>query len=282
MNKISIQLRSNKLIIIGGIYSNIEAFNKFLSIAQKPIYKNIPIINTGDIFAYFSEPNKAIDLVRKNKIISIMGNCEESIAFDAEDCGCGFKKNSACDLLTSQWFPYSKNNISIKNKQWLKQLPYQIVLNYKSKKYLVCHGSPRKINEFILPSTSKNIIQNLSINYDGVIAGHCGIPFTRYLKNSFWHNSGAIGLPPNDGTKKGWFSIIDLSNRKIEHKSFTYNHLTTFKKMMKIKLNVHYAKTLKTGYWPSTDIFKKYDLEILKKPIPSKGIIQNQIYNSIH
>ena len=104
MNKISIQLKGNKLIIIGGIYSNVEAFNKFLKIVQKPIYKNIPIINTGDIFAYFSEPNKAIDLVRRNKIISIMGNCEESIAFDGEDCGCGFKKNSACDLLTARWF----------------------------------------------------------------------------------------------------------------------------------------------------------------------------------
>jgi len=273
MKKSIIKLNSNKLIVVGGIYSNVEALKKFLNIIQKPIYKNIPVINTGDIFAYFSEPDQAIDLVKKNNFLSIMGNCEESIAFDANDCGCGFKKNSACDLLTTQWFPYSKRNISFKNKQWLKKLPYEIIIKYKSKKYLVCHGSPRKINEFILPSTSKTVIKNLLKNYNGVIAGHSGIPFTRYLKDRFWHNSGAIGLPPNDGTNKGWYSIIDLENGAIEHKSFTYNHLSTFKKMMKIKLNVHYAKTLKSGYWPSTDIFKEYDLNILKSPIPRRGII---------
>jgi predicted phosphodiesterase len=273
MKKNSIRLKSNKVIVIGGIYSNVEAFKKFLTLIKKSKYKKIPIINTGDIFAYFSEPNKAIDLVRKNKITSIMGNCEESIAFDADDCGCGFKKNSKCDLLTTQWFPYSKKNISIKNKQWLKKLPYEIILKYKSKKYLVCHGSPRKINEFILPSTSKKIIKNLIKNFNGIIAGHSGIPFTRYLKKDFWHNSGAIGLPPHDGTNKGWYSIIDLEKDLIEHKSFSYNYLKTFNKMMKINLNVLYAKTLKSGYWPSIDIFNKYDLNILKSAIPHQGFI---------
>lgn len=273
MKKISINLKTNKIIVIGGIYSNIEAFKKFLTLIKKPKFKNIPIINTGDIFAYFSEPNKAIELVKKHKIISIMGNCEESIAFDSDDCGCGFKKDSACDLLTSQWYPYSKKNISIQNKKWLRKLPYEIILKYKSKKFLVCHGSPRKINEFILPSTSKTLIRSLIKNFNGIIAGHSGIPFTRYFKKYFWHNSGAIGLPPHDGTNKGWYSIIDLDKDLIEHKSFSYNYLTTFNKMMKINLNVHYAKTLKTGYWPSTDIFKKYDLNILNSAIPSQGFI---------
>ena len=273
MKKKTLKFTSSKVIVLGGIYSNTEALKAFLKIVKQPKFKNIPIINTGDIFAYFSEPNKSIDLVRQNKFISIMGNCEESIALDANDCGCGFKKNSACDLLTDQWFPYSKKNISAKNKGWLKKLPYEIILQYKSKKYLVCHGSPRKINEFVLPSTSKNVISRLLKNFDGVIAGHSGIPFTRYLKKGFWHNSGAIGLPPNDGTKKAWYSIIDFDKNIIEHKSFTYDHLTTFKKMMKIKLNIHYAKTLKSGYWPSTDIFKKYDLKILKSAIPNEGLI---------
>ena len=95
VKKSVVKLNSNKLMIVGGIYSNVEALKKFLNIIQKPINKKIPVINTGDIFAYFSEPDQAIDLVKKNNFLSIMGNCEESIAFDANDCGCGFKKNSA-------------------------------------------------------------------------------------------------------------------------------------------------------------------------------------------
>jgi Rieske Fe-S protein len=70
--------------------------------------------------------------------------------------------------------------------------------------------------------------------------------------------------------------LKDPEKDKIEHKSFTCNHLATYKKMMKIKLNVYYAKTLKSGYWPSTDIFKKFDLNILKTPIPKQGIMYRQ------
>ena len=62
MKKSIIKLDNNKLIIVGGIYSNVEALKNFLNIIQKPIYKNILVINTGDIFAYFSEPDQAIDL----------------------------------------------------------------------------------------------------------------------------------------------------------------------------------------------------------------------------
>ena len=273
LKKININLKYNKLIILGGIYSNYEAFKRFLSIVKQTHQKNSFIVNTGDMFAYFSDPNKVIDLVRENKIQSIMGNCEESVAFNTEDCGCGFKKESACDLLTNQWYQYSKKNISANNKKWLKKLPYQIVFHYKSKKYLVCHGSPKKINDFVLPSTKKKVLKKLINTYNGVIAGHCGIPFTRYFNNSFWHNSGAIGMPPNDGTLKGWYSIINLENNLIEHKSFTYNHLKTYEKMKKKKLSTQYARSLKTGYWPSSEILKTYDHNFLKKPITNKNII---------
>jgi hypothetical protein len=41
-----------------------------------------------------------------------------------------------------------------------------------------------------------------------VIAGHTGIPFTRFIGSRCWHNSGALGMPANDGTQRVWVSVL--------------------------------------------------------------------------
>ena len=146
LKKININLKYNKLIILGGIYSNYEAFKRFLSIVKQTHQKDSFIVNTGDMFAYFSDPNKVIDLVRKNKIQSIMGNCEESVAFNTEDCGCGFKKESACDLLTNQWYQYSKKKtfqLIIKNGLKNYRIKLFCTINLKNTLFVMVH--PRRL-----------------------------------------------------------------------------------------------------------------------------------------
>lgn len=37
---------------------------------------------------------------------------------------------------------------------------------------------------------------------DGIVAGHCGLPFTQVIGGRLWHNAGAVGMPVNDGTSR--------------------------------------------------------------------------------
>jgi len=66
------------------------------------------------------------------------------------------------------------------------------------------------INRFIFASTPTAIklgeIRKTGV--DGIMGGHCGLPFTQAINRQLWHNAGAIGMPSNDGTPRVWFSLL--------------------------------------------------------------------------
>ena len=66
------------------------------------------------------------------------------------------------------------------------------------------------MNRFVFASTVTAIkfkeIRKTAL--DGVIAGHCGLPFTQAINGQLWHNAGAVGTPANDGTPRVWFSLL--------------------------------------------------------------------------
>ena len=90
----------------------------------------------------------------------------------------------------------------------------------------------------------------------GVIGGHCGVPFTRLRCSYLWHNTGAIGLPANDGTPRGWFSLLTPREDGIEvrHLPLDYDHRAAARAMRVAGLPVDYADTMETGIWPSFDV----------------------------
>src|SRR5215472_17459948 len=71
-----------------------------------------------------------------------------------------------------------------------------------------------------------------------------------------WHNAGAVGLPANDGTPRGWFSLITPidGGLQIEHRALTYDHATSAESMLRHGLRPEYRITLSTGIWPSCDV----------------------------
>ena len=82
------------ILIFGGPYSNLQATQAVLAEASR---RNIPghrVICTGDVVAYGADPKACVDLVRDAGIGVVMGNCEEQLAADAADCGCGFAPGS--------------------------------------------------------------------------------------------------------------------------------------------------------------------------------------------
>jgi hypothetical protein len=91
---------------------------------------------------------------------------------------------------------------------------------------------------------------------DAVIAGHTGLPFSRVLGDRLWHNPGSLGLPANDGTPRGWYSVLESAGDgvRLRHLSFRYDHDTAAAKMRAAGLPEGYAACLETGLWPSLDV----------------------------
>ena len=45
----------------------------------------------GDLVGYGAYPNETIDLIRERNIPTIMGNYDDGVGFERDDCGCAYK-----------------------------------------------------------------------------------------------------------------------------------------------------------------------------------------------
>ncbi|PVW17331.1 metallophosphoesterase family protein [Marixanthomonas spongiae] len=247
-----------KVLLFGGVYSNLQALEKLKNIAEK---NNIPPENcicTGDIVGYCAQPEETVQLFKLWGAKSIAGNVEIQLREGAEDCGCDFKKGSRCDGFSQLWYPYAQSKLSKSSLDFIKELPDHIRFTHAGKKTTVVHGSWFNISEFIFKSTPWKVKQpNFEAsNSDIIIAGHCGLPFHQTENKKTWINPGVIGMPANDGNPQVWYAILDDTDGKpsITHRTMDYNHKLTSNLMRNGLLPEEYARTIITGIWDNTEI----------------------------
>ncbi len=248
------------LFVFGGPYSNVQATTAILAIARELGFEPDRIICTGDVVAYCANPAETTAAIRASGIHVVMGNCEESLGFEQDDCGCGFSEDSACDVLSRQWFDYTRQRITADDKAWMRALPRRINLSMTGQRLAVVHGHLNDISGWVFDSTDhRTKAAELDLGQcDGIIAGHCGLPFCSTAPDDrLWLNAGVIGMPANDGTPRGWYSILEPDDHGSIHiriESFDYDHATAAAAMRNAGLADGYAQALVSGLWPNMDV----------------------------
>jgi hypothetical protein len=246
------------LLCFGGPYSNLQALQALLAEAAR---RGIPpgrMLCTGDVVAYCADAAATLDLMMASGIATVMGNCEESLAQGGEDCGCGFEAGTACDLLSRGWFAHASAQVGPHHRAWMAALPRRIDLRLGGRRLTAIHGGAARINRFLFASVPDAVLAGeiAATGAEGVIAGHCGIPFTRLVGARLWHNAGAIGMPADDGTPRVWFSLLipEAGAIRIEHHALDYDHAGAAAAMRASGLTGGYAEALGSGHWPSGDV----------------------------
>jgi len=246
------------VLVFGGPYSNFQATTALLEEARQRNIGPENIICTGDVVAYCADAQATVDAVRESGIHVVMGNCEESLGYDKDGCGCGFEEGSTCDLLSVQWFSHARKTLNDEAKQWMAGLPRCLTFEINNRRMAAIHGGVKDIGRFIFRSTgrrdkSRELDQ---LNVDGVVAGHCGLPFSENIDGRIWHNAGVIGMPANDATPRTWFSILTPAGGgvEIDHIALSYDHLSAVNRMRDENMPEDYAMSLETGLWPNMDI----------------------------
>jgi uncharacterized radical SAM superfamily Fe-S cluster-containing enzyme len=259
------------MLVFGGPYSNLEATRRILDAAALLDIPPQRILCTGDVVAYGADAQATAELVRRSGIHVLMGNCEESLAARAEDCGCGFAEGSACDRLAAAWYTHADREIDGESRAWMAALPRRLVVALGGRRLAVLHGGARVINRFLFASTQARVKRDeiAATGCDGVIAGHCGLPFTQIIDGKLWHNAGAIGLPANDGTPRAWFSLLtpEQGGLLIEHRALAYDHQAAARKMRAAGLPDGYAEALVSGLWPSCDVLPAAEAQQKGRPL---------------
>ncbi len=273
------------VLCFGGPYSNAQATGAVLAQAKD---RNIPrerIICTGDVVAYCADPEASVGLVRAAGIPVVMGNCEESLGFAADDCNCGFEKGSDCQTWSDDWFAFARMKLDEDSKDgdtlaWMRGLPRQVRFTLGGRRFAVIHGGAENISEYIFASTpvaaKAGIIEHLGV--DAVIGGHSGLPFTEFPGPKFlWHNPGAVGMPANDGTPRGWFSVITpvvtprggygAGGLDIALHELHYDHEAAAGAMRAALPDLPYAETLSSGLWPNMAVMPGAERGLRGRPL---------------
>ncbi len=245
------------LLLFGGCYSNLQATEAMRALAETRGIPKERIFCTGDTVAYCGQPEETVSLIREWGIPVLMGNCEESLGEDSDDCGCGFEAGSSCALLSDDWFSFARRKLSATNAAWMRTLPRTIEFVWCNKHVLLTHGAPSQINRFVFGSTPDQVIADefAHTQADTIIGGHSGIPFGRTLGSHTWLNTGAIGMPANDGCQHTWYLLLRAGDTPSAHwHRLDYDTKAAQDAMRTAQLNTPYCDSLLSGRWPSMSV----------------------------
>ncbi|NJM35353.1 MAG: metallophosphoesterase family protein [Rhodomicrobium sp.] len=219
------------------------------------------VICTGDVVAYCAEPEATVRLIRDWGCHVIKGNCEEKLAAREADCGCGFADGTACDLLSRGWYAFADGAISGDSRAWMASLPAHLTFELAGRTARVIHGGVSETSRFIFASTpaAEKRAELAAAGADIVIGGHCGLPFIQRLGVRIWFNPGVIGMPANDGTRDGWFGLIEPQKDGVRFRieRLAYDAATAAARLREAGFAAPYADALIGGLWPDLDILPK-------------------------
>lgn len=241
-----------RLAFLGGIYSNYHALTAALDdIARRGVDATYFL---GDLGAFGPHPNRVPELLIERGIPGIQGNYEESLSTRAADCHCGYtdpRDNHYAQISYDYTFEHTDDRL----KEWMGTLPRHIRFTAGGRRFLLVHGSPRRINEFLWRSTSPlPFLDKLLRDHeaDVIVCTHTGMHWHQALEgNRHVINAGVIGRPANDGRTNVWYTLVDVGADSVgvEFVPLVYDHQQLATEMRAEKLPEEFVETVLTGWW---------------------------------
>jgi len=263
------------VLICGGAYGNLQALEALADLQSTLDIVDTNVIHSGDAVAYCADTEASAQFMADRRWHAIKGNVEEQIVLGGADCGCGYEQGSACDAASVRWYAHALATLSAGSRQWMAELPAHLTFSMGGISARVVHGSVQQTNRFMFDSLSDTEFEPEldEAGVDLVIAGHAGIPFTRFIGNRCWHNSGALGMPANDGTSRVWASVLQPKpdGLSITHHAITFDASTAATRIRTQGLPYGYADSLESGLWPSLDVLPDYERSTTGKTLTLDG-----------
>jgi predicted phosphodiesterase len=242
-----------RIACLGGIYSNYLALEAALHDARRRGVDGCFAL--GDLGAFGPHPDRVFPLLDAFQVVCLQGNYDDSIGHALDNCQCGYtdpRDNHFAQIS----YDYTLANTSDAHRTFLRSLPAQRQLELGPRKVLLCHGSPRKVNEFLWESTSStHFLETLadSRGVDLIAATHTGLKWARCLSgNRLFVNIGVLGRPENDGRTCVWYTLLEVdADGRLQHEfvPVEYDHNRLAAEMRAEQLPEEFVETILSGWW---------------------------------
>jgi predicted phosphodiesterase len=242
---------AERIAVFGGIYSNYLALDAALRDVRSRGVERIYCL--GDLGAFGPFPDRVFPLLREFGVECIQGNYDNSIGNGLADCQCGYT-DPRDNYFARISYAYTFENTSTENREWMRQLPKQRRLQFGRYRLLFCHGSPRRMNEFLWESTcSTHFLEHLASEHeaDVILTTHTGIKWHRRLAaERHFVNVGVLGRPENDGRTNVWYALMEANPVfRVEFIPVEYDYPRLAKEMSREELPIEFIETVRTGWW---------------------------------
>ena len=163
----------------------------------------------GDLVGYGVSPNEVIDFIQRQQVPTLMGNYDQGVGQDSDDCGCAYT-NPVAEALGKRSIAWTNAHTSAGGKAFLRQLVAQIPLKLGALDVLLVHGSPRRINEYLFADRPTSSLERLmdQTGVDVLVCGHTHLPYHTVLPSGrHVVNAGSVGKP-KDGDPRACYVVL--------------------------------------------------------------------------
>ena len=191
------------------IHSNIVALEAVLAdIATAGVDERYAL---GDLVGYAPWPNEVLDCLRGESIPIVMGNYDDGTGFGRDECGCAYT-HPVEKALGDAGFAWTKEHTSDANKEWLRGLAPQIRFEADGHRFVLVHGSPRKMNEYLYEDKPDSTFERIAAdaNADVIVCGHTHRPYDKTVGATRFINDGSAGKP-KDGDPRACWALVETN-----------------------------------------------------------------------
>ena len=234
-----------RLAFISDIHGNILALLNVLKDITEQDTDEIYCL--GDLVGYGPDPNQVIDTIRHLRIPAVMGNYDEGVGFSKGDCGCAYvsEEEKSNGQISIDW---TTNRVTTDNKEYLQKLHKEISFEREGMRFLLVHGSPRRINEYLFEDRPEDSLRRVleGKEIDVMLCGHTHKQYQRMIDGIHVINDGSVGKP-KDGDPRACYALVDTNEFKVEFRRVKYPVETVVEDVIKAGLPRAYADDLLTG-----------------------------------
>lgn len=177
----------------------------------------------GDLVGYGASPNEVTDRIRTGGWQTIMGNYDDGVGYERDDCGCAYREESEREL-GDRSLAWTKQHVTDDNKAFLRTLLAELRFERGGKRVLLVHGSPRRMNEYLFEDRALSSFQRLaaSSNADIIAFGHTHKPYVKHVDGVMFLNVGSVGKP-KDGDWRACYAVLETGDsptatfRRVEY-----------------------------------------------------------------
>lgn len=200
-----------RFALISDIHGNLTALEAVLAdVATSRIGE---LYCLGDLIGYGPDPVGVVDRIRFLTIPTILGNYDAGIGERRGECGCYYATEQAkADGAAS--YAFTDRLIDDDHARWLASLPHEIRFEVAGVRVLLTHGSPRKVNEYLLPDRGDAQLARLAneAGADLVCVGHVHLPYHRTVidaagRTIHYVSAGSVGKPKDGDPRACWAEV---------------------------------------------------------------------------